>query len=99
MCMGLQILAAVISAGRALWPRGLEWQGGTVLLNVGQLRTHDVMGIMGSTPAVHRSLWVMIPKSDREASLELLPAGDVNELNRQGNRYWVLDLRLGDHDG
>merc|ERR1719148_630725 len=46
MSKGLQILAAIFAAGRALWPRSLEEQGSTVVINVGQLRKHDVRGII-----------------------------------------------------
>merc|ERR1719491_152679 len=61
MSMGLQILAAIFAAGRALWPRSLEEQGSTVVINVGQLRTHDVRGIITGVPSTQRSVWVMTP--------------------------------------
>ena len=92
MGMGLQILAATFAASRALWPLSAESQGSTVLVDVGQLRTHDVRSIMGHSTEPLGSLWVLSPENEREASLRLMPAGQVNQLNQRGLRYWVLDL-------
>merc|ERR1712079_752309 len=65
MVMGLQILSAVLAAGRALWPCSRTEQANTVVINVGELRKHDISSIIGSSAGTPRSLWVMTPKSDR----------------------------------
>merc|ERR1740121_1019315 len=96
--MGLQILAAVFAASRGLWPRCIEDRDMTVLVNVGQLRKHDIKAIMHCAADAERSLWVMMRKNDREASLDFLPAGDANQLNRRRQQYWVLDLRFDDNE-
>jgi len=93
MIQGLQILTAVFIAGRRLWPRRLDAQKATVIVDVGRLRSHDVKGIIGVGSSDERALWVLLAKNEREASLELLFPGDINELNVSGAKYWVLDVK------
>merc|ERR1740121_1088823 len=95
MRMGLHILAATCAAGRGLWPSSVESQGSTVLIDVGQLRAHDIRSIVGSPIVPHSSAWVLLPKNEREAVLEFVHIAEFNHLNRKGARYWVLDVRLG----
>ena len=61
---------------------------------MGELRKHDVRSITSGARMTPTSIWVLTRRNDLEASLQLLPAGEVNDLNRGSARYWVLDLRL-----
>merc|ERR1719189_2946752 len=92
MLQGLRILAVVFAAIRELWPRRLEEQGSTVLVDVGHFRSHDLSAIIGSPLEQRRHAWVASLRNEKEAAVEFLPVGDLNMLNSESKRYWILDM-------
>merc|ERR1712087_145641 len=80
-----------MGATRQLWPRTPSEQGSTVIVDVGQLRSHLISVITGRPLDSRMSAWVVLAKNEREAVLELLPASGLNTLNSNQAKYWVLD--------
>merc|ERR1712129_99115 len=65
------------------------------VVDVGRLRSHDVKDVIGSGSAAAggRCVWVLLGRNEQEAHLELLPVGDINNLNEGRAKYHLLDVR------
>jgi len=70
----LGVMALVLQAARELWPATLEMQGKSVIVQIGELKSIDILRAMSSPASKIRQVWILRKQNEIDGIVNLVEA-------------------------
>jgi len=90
----LHCLCVVLRAARAVWPLSPTNQSNTVIIQVAELKSRDIVEVISDPGGDTRLAWLLTKNNEQEGEVTLVKPSEINSLHLEGSQFRVLDFAI-----